>query len=577
MNDLEEHFMIELHINDFLRYMDGDNVTPCVIKAIEELKSVGGGRLLFDKREYRFREGGCKMHVCNVSNNQHGMKAIVFPFIDATDITIDGGGATFLFFGGIFPFAADRASRITLQNFSIAYDRPFHTEGKVVSVNEEAGYFDMLVDEDTFPVKIEDGRMVAVSESYEGRSDIPYLITEFYHDKKSMVHGHGAHVLNCTKPEADNGLGYFNAERVDGGVIRITMPSTPLPYEQSIMTFQNEGRFNCAIFFNRSESITVRDVNVFECAGMGVIMQRTRDILVERVAVRLREFGEDGFDENRCVSITADATHFVNCTGSLELKDCVLMNMLDDGTNVHGVYTTVGERLAKNKLVAFYPNYNISAYEVGETVSFVEQRIMKRVFDAVITETERLDGRNDVLTFDREIPEYIGEGYAIENRTAMPDRVHLHGCRVGNNRPRGFLITTSGKVLVENNVFTTPAWAIEMAADANFWYESGQTDEVEIKNNRFIDCGSVFGGYTIEIVPSVPEGDEKFHGVVSIHDNEFIGNDGRVLRAERVKSLNFIGNEVLTLGGESSSPKISISNTGIDTLGGVNIFDIDGI
>ena len=132
-------------------------------------------------------------------------------------------------------------------------------------------------------------------------------------------------------------------------------------------------------------------------------------------------------------------------------------------------------------------------------------------------------------------------------------------------------------MLVEKNVFTTPAWAIEMAADANFWYESGQTDEVEIKNNRFIDCGSVFGGYTIEIVPSVPEGDEKFHGVVSIHDNEFIGNDGRVLRAERVKSLNFIGNEVLTLGGESSSPKIKISNTGIDTLGGVNIFDIDGI
>lgn len=577
MNDLEEHFMIDLHINDFSEYIDGDSFTPCVIKAIEKLKSVGGGRLIFDKCEYRFRENGSIRHICNVSNNQHGEKSVVFPFIKADNITIDGGGATFLFFGGIFPFAGDCASHITLQNFSIAYDRPFHTEGKVVSVNETERYFEMSVDEDTFPVKVEDGRMVAVSDSYEGRTDIPYLITEFYPDKKSMVHGHGAYVLNCTKPEKENGLDYFSAERVDGSIIKITMPNTPLPYLQSVMTFQNEGRFNCGVFFNRSENITVSDVNIFECAGMGIIMQRTRDIFIERLSIRLRERGEDGFDESRCVSITADATHFVNCMGKIELKDCVLLNMLDDGTNVHGVYTTFSKRISENTLIVFYPNYNISAYDVGETVSFVEQRIMKRVFDAVITDVKKLDGRHDVLTFDRAIPEYIGEGYAIENRTAMPSEVHLHGCEVGNNRPRGFLITTSGKVLIENNTFTTPAWAIEMAADANFWYESGQAEDVEIKNNRFINCGDVFGGYTIEIVPSVPEGDEKFHGKVAIHHNEFIGNGGKILRAERVSSLTFIGNSAYDGDGETISPKIKISNTDIDILGGVNVFDIDGI
>lgn len=569
--------MKELHINEFLEYIDGDNFTPCVIKAIAELERVGGGRLVFDKREYRFRENGCVRHELFVSNNQHGMKSVVFPFIEAHNIIIDGRGATFLFFGGIFPFGGDKAKNITLQNFSIAFDRPFHTEGKVTDVYPDEESFDMVVDESLFPIKLENGGFVAVSESYEGRFDVPYLITEFYPDKKSMVHGHGAHVLNCTKPETENGLDYFTANRTDDGKIRIYMPKKAMPYINSVMTFQNEGRFNCGIFFNRSENINVSDVNIFECGGMGVIMQRTRDILVERLAIRLRERGEDGFDESRCVSITADATHFVNCMGKIELKDCILLNMLDDGTNVHGVYTTFSKRIAENKLIVFYPNYNISAYDVGETVSFVEQRIMKRVFDAVITDVKKLDDRHDVLTFDRAIPEYISEGYAIENRTAMPSEVHLHGCEVGNNRPRGFLITTSGKVLIENNTFHTPAWAIEMAADANFWYESGQAEDVEIKNNRFINCGDVFGGYTIEIVPSVPEGDEKFHGKVAIHHNEFIGNGGKILRAERVSSLTFIGNSAYDGDGETISPKIKISNTDIDILGGVNVFDIDGI
>ena len=61
--------MKTVHIDSYLKYADGTNITPCVVKAIEELKANGGGTLVFDKKTYFFKESGSVKHVCNVSNN----------------------------------------------------------------------------------------------------------------------------------------------------------------------------------------------------------------------------------------------------------------------------------------------------------------------------------------------------------------------------------------------------------------------------------------------------------------------------------------------------------------------------
>lgn len=538
--------MKTVHIDSYLKYADGTNITPCVVKAIEELKANGGGTLVFDKKTYFFKESGSVKHVCNVSNNSHGEKSVIFPIINASDITIDGGGATFLFSGGIFPVAGDGAKNVTVQNFNIAYDRPFHTEGLVVANNDDEDYFDIAIDEKKYPVHIRGDRFIAYSENYEAHPDIGFLVTEFDIKRKAMAIGHDYFCLRSGKPDENSDEffknNYFIPERLENGNIRIHMPNRTQPYVGSVMTFQNEGRMNCGLFFNRCENVTLRNINIFECAGMGVVMQRTRNILLDKVDIRLRREDEEGYDADRCVSITADATHFVHCMGSFEMKDCELMNMLDDGTNIHGVYTLFEKRLASDKLLVNYPNNNIAAYNEGEAVYFVEQSIMKRTFEAVITNVEFVDYKHDILTFDRPLPEYIGKGFAIENHTAMPESVHLHGCKTGNNRPRGFLITTRGKVLIENNTFCNPSCGIEMAADANFWYESGPADDVEIRNNKFIACGHLWNGNAIEIVPSVPGGEEKFHDKVCIHHNEFISGHKAVLGAHRVKHLSYYDN-----------------------------------
>lgn len=69
-------------------------------------------------------------------------------------------------------------------------------------------------------------------------------------------------------------------------------------------------RYNPAFFISNSENIGIRDVTLYHCGGMGVIAQSSEDIEL----LRLKVIPAEG----RMISITADATHFVNCKGYIK-------------------------------------------------------------------------------------------------------------------------------------------------------------------------------------------------------------------------------------------------------------------
>lgn len=550
----------------FINHISG-NCTPCVYEALNEPKTREASTLTFEKSIYWFGKDGSKERSCAISNNSHGIKSVIFMLEDLDNLTIDGQGATFVFEAGTFPFVGKRAKNVTLKNFNIAYARPFHTEGTVVAVDKENKCFDLLIDRETYPFRVENDNFIAVCGNYECTPDVDFLITEYDPKTRSMAIGQSPFVLRSGKPVDERKCIW--AQELDGGKVRFQTNTDLYPILGNVLTFQNEGRKNCGIFFEESENIRLENINIFECAGMGVIMQRTRNITLENVAIRLRKENEEGYDPNRCVSITADATHFVNCMGSLELKNCQMTNMLDDATNIHGVYTLIKERISNDSVYVEYPHGNIRAYGENERVYLVRRKNMKREYEAKIKSAEYVNDRCDKLVFDRELPEEISDGFAVENVTAMPQWVHICGCYTGHNRPRGFLITTCGKVLIENNIFSNPHCGIEMAADANFWFESGAVEDVEIKNNTFLSCGTVFHCDAITIVPSVPEGEEKFHGKISIHNNRFVTAHGGLLTANRVRNLDFFDNVVERSEEESvfgKRPPLTCSNCKIGKM-----------
>ena len=114
----------------------------------------------------------------NNDGNGGGDKKTPIPLIGRKNITIDGGNSDFVFHGMITPCIVSDSKNITLENFTIGFDRPFHTEAEVVYVCEEEGYFDCTINQKSFPTHTENGQITAYS-PYMGMTIPRFLITEY--------------------------------------------------------------------------------------------------------------------------------------------------------------------------------------------------------------------------------------------------------------------------------------------------------------------------------------------------------------------------------------------------------------
>jgi len=70
----------------------------------------------------------------------------------------------------------------------------------------------------------------------------------------------------------------------------------------------------------------------------------------------------------------------------------------------------------------------------------------------------------------------------MENLSWIPDLLFRNN-QVLCCRARGILISTSGKVVIEQNYFKMSGSPILIAGDANYWWESGAVKDVLIQNN----------------------------------------------------------------------------------------------
>ncbi|MCK4564538.1 MAG: right-handed parallel beta-helix repeat-containing protein, partial [Verrucomicrobia bacterium] len=147
------------------------------------------------------------------------------------------------------------------------------------------------------------------------------------------------------------------------------------------------------------------------------------------------------------------------------------------------------------------------------------------------------------------VPEGIAAGDALENLTWAPDFT-VRNSVFGSCRARGLLVSTPGKVVIENNDFISSGAAILIAGDANGWYESGAVKDVVIRGNRFhpscLTSWYQFGQGVISIYPIIPafNPETPFHRNIRIEGNRFDVFDYSVLYALSVDGLTFNGNTI---------------------------------
>src|SRR5690606_19071233 len=97
----------------------------------------------------------------------------------------------------------------------------------------------------------------------------------------------------------------------------------------------------------------------------------------------------------------------------------------------------------------------------------------------------------------------VRKGHTLAMRWDHDVDVRIAGCHARRNRARGFMISTLGNVVIENNRFHVPGSAVQCCFDGSSWYESGPIENVLIRQNTFENClYGVWGAALFAVKPS---------------------------------------------------------------------------
>ena len=131
---------------------------------------------------------------------------------------------------------------------------------------------------------------------------------------------------------------------------------------------------------------------------------------------------------------------------------------------------------------------------------------------------------------------------AVGNRAADAD-VEISECTVRYNRARSFLLSTPGDVCVENSDLSSMMAGIRICGDANYWFESGRTRNVVIRNNRFgtMATGGRSPQAVLQIDPVISHdarsGGTPYHGCIRFEGNLVESFDNQLIYVLSVDSL----------------------------------------
>jgi hypothetical protein len=141
----------------------------------------------------------------------------------------------------------------------------------------------------------------------------------------------------------------------------------------------------------------------------------------------------------------------------------------------------------------------------------------------------------------KDVPESLAFDDVVENITRTP-QVWVHHTEIARIPTRGILVTSRRRVVLENNVFDRVRMnAVLIEDDAESWYESGPVQNVAIRNNHFIRCGSA----VISIHPENGINDKPVHKNIAITGNQFdLTGDSKVLYAKSTSGIDVSGNKI---------------------------------
>lgn len=519
---------------------NNESITGKINRLIEEIKDAVPVTIIFPKGRYDFYPDSNYFREYFETNTYDvNPKRLGILIEKKKNITIDGGGSDFVFHGHMQPFTLDNAQNISIKNVNIDWDRPLTAESEVVESSAERVV--LKIDTLQFPYKLKEDGIAFVTEDDEQMWRVSGGSWLIEYDRNHVIPAHtGDH-------------GSFNGDlknvkysNIAPGMLCLSGNFTKYPPVGNFLIMRHSTRDHAGMFLFHSKNIGLENINIYHTAGLGVLSQYSENITARKVNLIPNSH------KNRYLSGHDDGLHFMGCKGQIIVDSCRFQGLMDDPINIHGTCVPVFEKIDQKTLKCNFA-HDMSCGLLwgmpGDTIGFIDNKPMQTIARGVLKSFTSLNKDTFLIEFEQAIPEQVQKGYALENLSCTPD-VQITNCFAGSCRARGFLISTPGKVVVENNYFETSGSAILIAGDANYWFESGAVTDVLIRNNEFAAaCNSSayqFCEAIISIYPEIPVPDpaRPFHRNIRIEENKFFPSDYPVLYALSVDGLRFSGNTI---------------------------------
>lgn len=507
-------------------------------KALADIRDDKPKVLVFSRGTYHFYPEKCETREYYESNTSDiNPKACAFLFENIKNLIIDGRGSTLLFHGQMQPFTFDNCENVKLKNINIDWEFPLIAQAEVLNVNDH--YIEIGVNHKDFPYREEEGKLVF--DVYGGKRDEWKSTMEFDRD--------GRYVVPQTGDWGCLGRGWkeYEAINVMPGVVRLKHHFLRLPKVGNFLVLRHAERVHSGVFIFESKNVSIQNLNLYHATGLGILAQFCEDLTFDAYRAipnlnRNHYFG--GGDDGLQVS---------NCKGQVTVKNCEFAGLMDDPINVHGTSVQVQEIISDKELKCKFMHHQsmgLNWGHKGDKISFIENERMNSIARGEVLSFQPIDNENFILTLTSKIPQGLEVGDALENLSWSPD-LHVSNTHFKSCRARSLLVSTPGKVVIENNIFESSGSAILIAGDANGWFESGAVTDVLIQHNTFTElCNTSsyqFCEGIISIFPIIPKLDKNtpaFHKNIRIDNNQFNPFDYPVLFARSVDGISFTNNTV---------------------------------
>lgn len=533
--------MRELNVKDY-GIIPGDRRenTLRLRTLLDACREKGDVAIIFEEGVYHFYPDYAVEKLLYISNHDEDtIKKIAFDLTGVKNIVIKGQNTKFRFHTDIIPFYIHECENVCVEGIEIDFEREGFSEGTIIEL--EPKRMVLSIDKKKFPYEIINGRLYFRGEHFFNEMINGCL--EMDGERRAPVYL--GHDISFNRPYKWS-YGALYKELSEGQVeVKLIGDQEFLKTSKvgNRMILRHHMRTHPAFYVTYSKDTVLRDIKLYHCTGMAVITQFAENLTMERFDIRIHP------ERKNIFSITADGFHCIYTKGQILIKDCLIENQLDDPVNIHGIYGRIHKVISEREVLVELVEgmqKGVPLGKQGEYFGVIDNETMLDVSGGKLAEHYMLNRDYQYMKFEEPV-EGLKEGFVVENKEYIPD-VLVEGCTFQNNRARGLLLTSAGKVIVRNNTFRSAGAAILIEGDSNYWFESGATKNILLEKNRFIDCAYVtdWGEAPIQVSPSAKKyvDGKRYHKYLEIRDNDFYCFDDRLIAAENIEEIRMVGNRI---------------------------------